>query len=305
MFGYTVPLYPRLSARDLTVYRRYYCETCHQLKAGYGLMATATVNYDMTFNTLILNAAAGDVLEFGGTKRSPLCVFGRPRADSALLREMAGYTVLLTKWELYDDRIDKPSLKSNLISVALGRAIAQAETDYPAYDEAVGAGFRALHEQELLECTDAIAMGEAFGRALAAPLGQIAGPADSPALHTLFTELTAAVYVMDALDDLESDYRDDTYNPFLRACPHFINRDDYLAHHLYEVAATVNDVMGRLQRAYADVRPQLRTATGITDNIVYFGVPDAAQQALSGRSTARASVKNAIDGSRARNRTAH
>lgn len=305
MFGYTVPMYPRLSARDLSVYRRYYCETCHQLKAGYGLMATATVNYDMTFNTLILNSLAGDILEFEGTKHSPLCVFGRPRADSTLMQKMAGYTVLLTKWELYDDKIDKPSFKSNFINVALGRAIARAERDYPDYDEAVGAGFQTLHEQELQGCTDAITMGEAFGRALSVPLGQIAGPADSPALHTLFTELTAAVYVMDALDDLESDYCDETYNPFLRACSRFINREDYLAHNLYETAATVNDVMRLLQQSYAAIRPQLRTMTGITDNIVYFGVPDAAQQALSGHSTAKASVKNAIDGSRARNRKAH
>ena len=51
MFGYTVPSYQRLPPLDLKRYRRYYCEGCHQLKAGFGITGTATVNFDMTFNT--------------------------------------------------------------------------------------------------------------------------------------------------------------------------------------------------------------------------------------------------------------
>ncbi len=301
MFGYTVPLYSRLPARDLSAYRRCYCETCHQLMAGYGLMATATVNYDMTFNTLILNAVSAVPLAIGPTKHTPFCVFGAPRAPSALLHQLAGYTVLLTKWELYDDRVDKPSVKTNFIGVALGRAIARAEKDFPAYDEAVEKGFLALRDLELRQCTDARQMGTAFGQALTAPLSAIAGPADSPALRRLFTALTAAVYLMDAFDDLESDYRDGTYNPFLPDCPHFVNRAEYMAEHLYDATALMNAALGELQDAYAALRPRLQTGLGITDNIIGLGIPDAAKKAIEGRSEAKLSIKNAVIGSKARN----
>lgn len=37
MFGYTIPSYGRLSPADLRLYRKYYCEGCHQLKGGFGL----------------------------------------------------------------------------------------------------------------------------------------------------------------------------------------------------------------------------------------------------------------------------
>ena len=70
MFGYTLPQYNKMSSSDLGIYQRYYCETCHQLKDNFGLVSTAAVNYDMTFNTIIINAVAGDVQEFDGTKHS-------------------------------------------------------------------------------------------------------------------------------------------------------------------------------------------------------------------------------------------
>ena len=59
MLGYTVPAYGRLSPADLSRYRRYYCETCHQLHEGFGLTGTLTVNYDMTFNTVLLCGITG------------------------------------------------------------------------------------------------------------------------------------------------------------------------------------------------------------------------------------------------------
>ena len=45
MFGYTVPSYGRLSPADFRLYRKYYCEGCHQLRGGFGLRGAATVNF--------------------------------------------------------------------------------------------------------------------------------------------------------------------------------------------------------------------------------------------------------------------
>ena len=98
MFGYTVPSYGRLSPADLRLYRKYYCEGCHQLRDGFGLRGALTVNFDMTFNTILLNGIVGDVLEFEGTEKT-ICVLDHAKADSDLMRKMAAYTLILTKWE--------------------------------------------------------------------------------------------------------------------------------------------------------------------------------------------------------------
>jgi hypothetical protein len=301
MFGYTVPLYSKLTASNLAVYRRYYCEGCHQLKAQFGLLSTAAVNYDMTFNTLVLNAVTGDTLDFERTRNSPLCVFKRPGADSDLMRDMAAYTVLLTKWELVDDSVDKPSMKSNLASLALNRAIQKAERLYPEYDEAVGKGFDELRHLEEAGCTDATLMGRTFGDHLTRTLNDIAGEHSNDSLNGLFSDLTAIIYIMDAVDDLDQDYLDGTYNPFLKDCEDYLNKKEYIARHIYDITGTMNSVIGSLQSNYSAVRSSMRANVGVTDNIVYYGIPDSAKRILSGLSTAKASLKNILGNHSERN----
>ncbi len=298
MFGYTVPSYGRLSPADNTLYRRYYCEGCHQLKAGYGLTGTLTVNYDMTFNTILLNGVLRDCLEFDGTSRK-LCVLERPHADSGLMRAMAAYTLILTKWELYDDQTDLPSAKTKLISFTLDRAIRKAVDEFPDYDTAVGEGFMGLRDLELEGCRDAVRMGRAFGRGLAGPLRDIAGDKHSDALDDVFVQLTAAVYLMDALDDLDDDYMDGTYNPLLPETG-FINARKYIDSDIFGMTSKVNEVIGSLQGAYSEIRPSLSGVTSLCDNIVYYGIPESAKRAIMGEGQAKASVKNVLNNRKAR-----
>lgn len=300
MFGYTVPLYTKMSPSDLETYRRYYCETCHQLKEEFGIISTSAVNYDMTFNTIILNSFTRGIQKFEGTKASPLCVFRNPKADSDLFRKMAAYTILLTKWELVDDSFDKPSIKSNTASLVLGRAISKAEKAYPEYDDAVGKGFEELRKMEELGCSDAELMGRTFGRSLSFALKDIAGEkADD--LGDIFTDLSAAVYLMDAVDDLDQDYLDGTYNPLLVEDKPFRNKKQFIDDHLYELSDIINKVIGDLQRSYSAVKEQLAFDVGVSDNIIYHGIPESAKNVMLGTSQAKASLKNLFEGRRKRN----
>ena len=319
MFGYTLPLYPRLSSDDLHDYRRYYCEACHELRDSFGVISTAAVNYDMTFNTIILNSIYGEIKDFEYTKTS-LCLFRGPYAKSDLMQRMAGYTMLLTKWELVDDEFDKPSPKTKLISLALNRAIRKAEEMYPEYDEIVGEGYRKLRGMELDGCTDAVKMGTEFGKALSKPLDDISGGNFSDHTADLFAHLTSIVYIMDAIDDLNDDYLDGTYNPFLARYSDFMsdrggqtaayedlicntdccsrkfrNRDDFVNENLYEITGTMNSVIGNLQNSYSYVRKEMESCVGVTDNIVMLGIPETAKNVLTGRSDAKSSVKNSLN----------
>jgi hypothetical protein len=301
MFGYTVPQYSKLMPSDLATYRRYYCETCHQLRSEFGLISTSAVNYDMTFNTIVLNAVAGDVLEFEGTKNSPLCVFKPPMADSDLMKKMAALTILLTKWELVDDSVDKPSMKSNFINLTLSRAITKAERLYPDYDETIGKGFNELRKMELSNVGDAVLMGETFGRTLSVPIVEIAGDKGCKELGEMLTYLSSIVYLMDAVDDLDEDFMNSTYNPFLSRCENFINKKDYLEKNTYSVADSMNSVISKLQTSYNMVKRNMRANVGITDNIVYHGIPDSAKRVMLGSNDSKASIKNALKGRTERN----
>ena len=301
MFGYTVPFYMKMSPTDLSTYKRYYCETCHQLKSEYGLISTSAVNYDMTFNTIIMNSFLGDTRYFEGTKTSPFCAFKDPKADSELFRKMAAYTILLTKWELVDDKYDEPSMKSNAASLMLGKAISKAERKYPEYDEAVGKGFEKLRKMEESECRDAILMGKTFGRYLAFALKDIAGEDEGEELGTLFTDLGTAVYLMDAVDDLDQDFLDGTYNPLLSDDKHFVNKTQFINENTYVLTDSLNAVIGDLQTSYSSIRKKMKFDIGVSDNIVYYGIPDSAKNVMTGFSQAKASIKNAFEGRKKRN----
>jgi hypothetical protein len=292
MLGYTLPYYNRLSPADNRVYRRYYCEGCHQLRQGFGLTSTLTVNYDMTFNTILLNSIAGDVLEFEGTRRR-FCVLDRPKADSDLMRRMAAYTLILVKWELHDDDTDNPSMKSKAASLALRKAIDRAVEAYPEYDRMVEDGFGKLHDLELQGCRDAVLMGRTFGEGLIGPLRDIAGSCASADLDNVFRQLSTVVYIMDAIDDLDEDFKEGTYNPLLPD-KGYKNSSDFRLKNVYGLTSMLNAEIGSLQESYSKIRPRMRAGTGICDNIVYLGIPDSAKNVMMGNSTARTSVKNVL-----------
>ena len=298
MFGYTVPAYGRLSPADLSRYRRYYCEGCHQLHDGFGLTGTLTVNYDMTFNTILLCGLTGKALDIGPTE-STLCVLERSKTDDDLMRDMAAYTLILTKWELYDDETDDPSLKSRFISLTLNRAIEKAVRMHSDYDEMVGKGFRELRKLELDGCRDARLMGRTFGRGLIGALEDIAGDCYTPELGELFTELSTAVYVMDAMDDLDEDFMEGTYNPFLPDSG-FVNARRLIDSDIFRFTGIVNETVGSLQSNYSKVRPAMRGNVSLCDNIVYYGIPESARKVISGNAQAKASIKNVFSNRNAR-----
>lgn len=299
MFGYTVPSYLKLSPSDMRRYRRYYCEGCHQLRDGFGLRGTFTVNYDMTFNTILLDGLMGEAIDFEGTTRR-ICVLDGPKADSEMMRKMAAYTLILTKWELEDDKTDKPSVKTKIIDTTLASAIGKAVDMFPEYDRMVEKGFSDLRALELNGCKDARHMGLVFGNGLTGALKDIAGDHASDDLDCVFRELTAAVYIMDAIDDLDDDFMDGTYNPFLPESG-FMNAKDLITSRTYELTNIIRETNSSLQGAYSRLRPGMKGNVSLCDNIVYFGIPESAKRVMTGDAIAKSSIKNIISNRKQRN----
>jgi len=276
MFGYTVPLYNRLSPQNLAIYRAHYCETCHHLNANFGIQSTLAVSYDMTFIALVLNSlASSQGMPFG--KMRTLCPLERPRLKNDLLKDLAAYTLLLTKWNLMDDKLDKPSIKSGMASLMMGRAIEKAERMLPDADDHIGKGYEELRAMESKGCKDATMMGNAFGEWLSKPLSAYSNECSG----NLFKALTTTVYIIDAIDDLEQDFMDGTYNPFLNDGETFINKKEYMRCNVYRIADTVNQAMASIQKTYREVRPSMRYGMEIADNIVFHGLPGSARESFS------------------------
>ena len=201
MFGYTFPIEPMMTNEEQAAYRAYYCETCHQLRDGYGVMSTVIVSYEMTFANIILNS----VLKGGVIDREPkagkLCVFRHSDNHTELLRRLAAYTVLVANNGLIDDKLDGPSIKSNFGLLWLNRSIERAKRDFPQYDELIMKGYEMLREKEAAGCDDPIEMGKASAASMIWVLREMVGEVWTPDLEALFEGMGIWVYVLDAIED--------------------------------------------------------------------------------------------------------
>jgi len=269
-----------MSASDLNAYRSCYCESCHQLRKNFGIVSTAAVNYDMTFNSIILNAMSDNGIKDQNMRNGMICILGKCTSDSEILKKIAGYTLLLTKWELEDDRNDNPSLRSNLASVALGRAIRKAERMYPEYDEHVRKGFETLRRMEESGYSDPVTIGRTFASSLVPAMKDIADIWND-STERLFTSLGTMIYIMDAADDLDEDHMNGTFNPFLAGCDEFAGKDSFLRKNVYAVTDMIGTVMKDVQSSYFEIRGSMRFHKGVTDNIIYRGIPDSARRVIS------------------------
>ncbi|MCL1984101.1 MAG: DUF5685 family protein, partial [Methanomassiliicoccaceae archaeon] len=259
-----------------------------------GIISTAAVNYDMTFNSIILNSISEDGVKEQNMRNGRICIFGKCTERTELLKKIAAYTILLTKWELVDDRNDHPGLRSNFAEMALGRAIRKAERMYPEYDEQVGKGFATLKRTEDEGSADPVNIGNVFASSLIPAMRDIAGSDWNDDLERMFTGLGTMIYVMDAVDDLDEDYMNGTFNPFLANGDGLINKKEFIRKNIYIITDIFGGVMKDVRSSYNAIREEMRFHQGVSDNIIYHGIPGSVKRILACGSCARPSLRNVI-----------
>lgn len=296
MFGYTFPIEPSMTADEALAYRSYYCETCHQLRDGYGVMSTVIVSYEMTFASIILNAVMSEGIRGVKPNAGKLCVFKHSENRTALLRRLAAYTVLVANNALVDDRLDGPSMKSNLAMLWLNRSIAKAGRDFPEYDDLIMKGYGLLREKEAQGCGDPIEMGRASAASMVWVMREMNKGEWDGDLDALFENMGIWVYVMDAIEDLDDDFKEGQYNPFLAGCTDFTCGREYIEKNIYRISEILNTIVGNIQSSYRKVRERMRFNASIADNIVYEGIPVAIRRVIAGESKMQPSIRNIFAG---------
>ncbi len=296
MFGYAVPIDIMMSSKDASAYRGYYCETCHQLRDGYGVMSTVIVSYELTFASIILNSFVKDGVQIEKPKTGTLCVMRHGSVHTELMKKIAAYTILVANNDLIDDKLDGPSFKSNFGLIWMNHSIMKAQKDYPEFDRAILEGYELLREKEKSGCSDPIEMGETSAKSMVDVMRLINGDEWNEDLEQLFLNLGAWVYVMDAIDDLSEDWRNKQYNPFLVNCEEFPGAVPFIENNVYYISETLNTLVGRIQSAYAKLRPKMVHNVGIMDNVIYQGIPVSIRRVMSGNSKMRPKISDMVSG---------
>ena len=214
MFGYVLPARDRLTQEEKQRFHAVYCGLCHTLGSRYGLAARMILNYDLTFLAMLLQEGPVQHCEktcVAHPIQKRLCV-----CQSKSLETAADMSVILTWWQIQDGIADHgfwKGLRYRLAALLLHRAYQKARKIQPGFD---GRTQKHLQDLAVLEKSREPSLdkpADTFAGLLAGAAEEVHDPVKGRVLKTMLYHLGRWIYLIDAADDLEKDWKSGGFNP--------------------------------------------------------------------------------------------
>ncbi|WP_315067524.1 DUF5685 family protein [uncultured Clostridium sp.] len=221
MFGYVTPLKAEMKVKDFARFKCYYCGLCCHIKKEFGNMPRLSLNYDMTFLGLLLDALNPEELEVAHhrcslhpTEKKIIITNNRALAYAAAMN------ISLSYYKLLDDVYDDKNFKSKFLSTLLSPYTRKFSTPILEIND------------KLKQCLDKLSILEnnksfIYIDEISDPFSDLVGILlrdypyelidDSVELRSILYNLGYSIgkwiYLIDALDDLKSDMEKGKFNP--------------------------------------------------------------------------------------------
>lgn len=281
MFGYIRTYTPELKVREHECYRAVYCGLCREMGRCTGCTSRLTLSYDFVFLALLRLCVTGEQPTFSGQRCVVHPLKKRPMMESCdALSHCARCAAILNYHKVMDDLADEQGIKrmrAMLLRPMLSGGRRRAKKNYGELDEQIASRLVELSalERERVESADlpANVFGELVRDFCAWGLeGTQAKIAAELGYHT-----GRWIYLVDALDDRESDAKRGSYNPFM-----LLYGDGAWTDEQKETmrAHLVEELMG-VERALDLIDSNsFPEGAAILRNILYLGMPKVAQDIL-------------------------
>ncbi len=276
MFGYVVPDKPNLLIKDFALYRAHYCGLCKELGKYAGQLYRFATNYDSTFLSLLLHnlrlsepkiEPKGCILnEF---KKKPIVV------EDEILQEVSKITLLLFFYKVADDVTDEG--KNKAVKIALSRHRKRIKKEYPTIDKLLGENYKRLVELEKNKCAQIDALADCFAKILEGIIWELSQNADAGKLGYF---LGRWIYLMDAIDDCEKDFKRHNFNPLLVNASNFVSREEYLNANKEDLKYLLYSTYSMIVEYYDKL--EVTVGEGALSNIIYQGLPSQMERILKG-----------------------
>ena len=214
MFGYLVASASGLTEEEMQRYKACYCGLCRSLKDCHGQLSRLTLNYDMTFLIILLEALYEPEIISGSDR----CL-AHPREKRTWQRSRfsdysADMNVALSYLKCLDDWRDDTSFISLAEAGALKSAYNEISLKYPRQCAAMEQSILRLSDIEKRRDENPDAAAECFGHLMGSVFVYDNADRWATCLYSLGDSLGRFIYLMDACMDLDSDVVKNGYNPF-------------------------------------------------------------------------------------------
>ena len=280
MFGYIRTDVPEMRVRENEYYRAVYCGLCRAQGKCTGQCSRFTLNYDIVFLALLRLALRGEQPEIkhGRCMAHPF----KKRAYVALCEPLAysAYaSAILTHGKIVDDISDEKGAKK--IKALLAKPFSsgmrkKAFKKYSELDKRVFDGLGRLSEIEKQRLSSVDIPADAFGEILADIVSFGLDGNDEKIMRKIGKHVGRWIYIVDAADDLADDIKKNRFNAFSCLYGGEIPPDEREA-----VANSLRLELLAAEPAFDLIDyNELYDIKAIVENIIYLGMPNAAEKAL-------------------------
>lgn len=290
MFGYVTPLICELKVGEYNLYKSIYCGLCKNIKQNYGFLRSIFLSYDMIFLTIMELSFFDEPIEF----EKKFCILHPFRKKLCLkncksLRLAADLTIIFSwfklKDQLTDEKITK-KLATQLILIFMRKSFKKASVKQANLFKIIKTYF---DEQQTLEKQKIISI-DAACHPTAKCLGNIFKKLFSKSnfnsdlnnqLYNFGYMLGRFIYLADALDDCEKDFKSKNFNPLLNKLAKEKSNNKTLSNEqidqIFESAFfTINLTLAQLAQNFKKIN--IIKLKPIAENIIYLGLNNSQQR---------------------------
>jgi len=208
-------------------YRQQYCSLCHSLWNNYGWRARFLLSYDVTFMAILLNFKPQIFFD----EKKPICYFKKEiKSDKEKWKKLAALTILLVAEKLNDNITDKEHvILSRAIMKIFSKSIKKAREDYKELYVFLRDQFVHMNKTEKNN-GNINEMSDEFASIMTESKKILYG--ESEVDDAIIKYVSKWMYFIDAIDDLDKDYKTGSYNPFLRFAK---TREELIKEHFIEL----------------------------------------------------------------------
>lgn len=194
-------------------YKKYYCFLCRALQEFYGFKARFLLSYDVAFFLILCSddAFLYDFEKIGCIKKSNMLY---ETLQQPIAKKIAALNVQLAVAKLQDDVIDDDDIKAKAAKLIFSSASNKAKHDFPLMWEIIDGEYKELRRMELDNCgLDDIELQ--FSKMMKRVAQECFGILDENRL-TLLEIGTKWIYFIDAVDDIDDNIAERTFNPLTK-----------------------------------------------------------------------------------------
>lgn len=211
MFGYVIANKPELKIREFDVYQGYYCGICKSLKRQYGHIDRLTLNYDITFVSLLLSSLSFD----DSNMKECRCIL-HPLSKHKEISDQyvdfgADMSIVLSYFKCKDDYEDEHKKSAGCFKVVLKGAYKKVKDKYPSLVDKIE---ECLNESSKLEKNNTDSIDEIANQSgkMMAEIISYENNEWKETLYQLGFYLGKFIYIMDAYEDIEKDIKHNSFN---------------------------------------------------------------------------------------------